>query len=137
MGQGAASAEQSRVAATLANWKRKLLDVSKRNRALNFRPTKVSTITIVEEQPAEVFRQLYLQDRQMRFRPAPAEPEPTLFAEAPALTQGQPEEPEEFGPAQDFIPYDSTSLGDQHTDDLLQTSAKAEELDKSLRRISD
>src|SRR5437868_15280686 len=67
--------EQARITATLENWKRKLLDVSKRNRALNFRPNKVTTITIMNEQPAEAFRQLYLRDRQMRFRPAPPKPE--------------------------------------------------------------
>ena len=43
----------NRLAATIANWKRKLLDLSRRNRALNFKPTKVSTIAIVDEQPAE------------------------------------------------------------------------------------
>src|SRR5690349_20558610 len=76
--------EQARITATLENWKRKLLDVSKRNRALNFRPNKVTTITIIDEQPAEVFRQLYLRDRQMRFRPAPPEPEAhTEMAAAP------------------------------------------------------
>lgn len=137
MGQGPIPAEHARIAATIANWKRKLLDVSKRNRALNFRPTKVSTITIVNEQPAEVFRQLYIQDRQMRFRPAPAEAEPTLLTDSTASAQRPPEEAEDAGPAQVFIPYDAANLGDQYTDDLLQTSARAEELDKSLRRISD
>ena len=51
----------NRLAATIANWKRKLLDLSRRNRALNFKPTKVSTIAIVDEQPAEVFRRMYLE----------------------------------------------------------------------------
>ena len=53
-------APDERVAASIENWKRKLLDLSKRNRALNFRMSKVSTIAIVDEQPAEVFRQLHL-----------------------------------------------------------------------------
>ena len=39
--------EDERVAATIGNWKRKLLDVSKRNRALNFKPNKVTTVTVV------------------------------------------------------------------------------------------
>src|SRR3982750_464328 len=74
------AADQARLAATIDNWKRRLLDTTKRNRALNFRPNKVTTITIVDEQPAEVFRQLYIQGQQMRFRPAPQEPEaPPLF----------------------------------------------------------
>ena len=52
-----------KLAATLNAWKRKLLDLSKRNRALNFKPTKVSTIAIVDRQPAGMFRVLYIGDR--------------------------------------------------------------------------
>src|SRR5919108_4781017 len=61
---------EERIAASLDAWKRKLIDISKRNRALNFRMTKVSTVAIVDEQPAEVFRHLYLQERTMKFRAA-------------------------------------------------------------------
>ena len=65
----AVSAElQQRIGASLANWKRKLLDLSRRNRALNFKPTKVSTITIVDEHPAEVFRHICLDEATMRFK---------------------------------------------------------------------
>jgi very-short-patch-repair endonuclease len=60
-----------RVIASIENWKRKLLDLTKRNRALNFRVNKVSTIVIVDEQPPEVFRQLYIQGQSMRFKAAP------------------------------------------------------------------
>src|SRR6267143_3861609 len=60
-----------RVKVSIENWKRKLLDLTKRNRALNFRMNKVSTIAIVDEQPAEVFRHLYIQERAMRFKAAP------------------------------------------------------------------
>src|SRR5258708_24391531 len=66
--QGSSAADRDRVKASIENWKRKLLDLSKRNRALNFKVNKVSTITIVDEQPAEVFRQLYLKEQSMRFR---------------------------------------------------------------------
>lgn len=65
------SSSYDRIKASLENWKRKLLDLSKRNRALNFKVNKVSTITIVDEQPAEVFRQLYLKEQSMRFRAVP------------------------------------------------------------------
>ena len=66
-----------RVTASIENWKRKLLDLTKRNRALNFKMSKVSTIAIVDERPAEVFRQLYLRERSMRFKAAP-EPDEQL-----------------------------------------------------------
>jgi hypothetical protein len=50
-------------------WRKRLLDLTKRNRALNFKPTKVSTVTIVDEQPVEVYRHLCIDGRPMRFRP--------------------------------------------------------------------
>jgi len=62
----------ARLSASLGNWKRKLLDLSRRNRALNFKPAKVSTVAIIDEQPAEVFRRLYLDEAAMRFKAAPA-----------------------------------------------------------------
>src|SRR6266404_6772456 len=65
------ASDNDRVKASIENWKRKLLDLTKRNRALNFKVNKVSTITIVDEQPAEVFRHLYIQERAMRFKAAP------------------------------------------------------------------
>src|SRR5687768_6343900 len=63
-----------RVAASIDAWKRKLLDLSKRNRALNFRATRVSTVSIVDEHPAEIFRTLYLDGREMRFAATEAPP---------------------------------------------------------------
>src|SRR5688500_20124754 len=62
--------DDARIAASIDNWKRKLLDLSKRNRALNFRLTRVSTVAMADEQPAEVFRRLYIQGKPMRFRAA-------------------------------------------------------------------
>src|SRR5215213_4435495 len=66
-----------RVSASIDAWKRRLLDLSKRNRALNFRATRVSTVAVVDERPAEIFRLLYLAEREMRFKgsePPPADP---------------------------------------------------------------
>src|ERR1044071_9269480 len=103
------AADKARLAATIDNWKRRLLDVTKRNRALNFRPNKVTSITVIDEQPAEVFRQLSLQGQQMRFRPAPQESTAPLFSgDAPAQEQAE-EVVDEFGLALDFVPYDATS----------------------------
>ncbi|MFL6334698.1 MAG: DUF4011 domain-containing protein [Pyrinomonadaceae bacterium] len=136
---GAGSADGARVAATVGNWKRKLLDVSMRNRALNFKPTKVSTVTITDELPAEVFRHLYLEDRQMRFRPGEAKrPKPEPAPAEPAPLYGRVEEaPEESAPAPDFVPYDTAALEERYTDDQLQTALAPEDLDRSLRRIAD
>lgn len=131
--------QEARIAATINNWKRKLLDISKRNRALSFRPTKVTTVRIVDEQPAEVFRQLYIQERAMRFHPAAIQtPQPaTLFAD-----QQSEDELQDIGAAAqsqelNFTPYATESLGAHHTDDALQTSLPAEKLDQALRRIDE
>jgi very-short-patch-repair endonuclease len=133
---GKGGTDEARVAATLGNWKRKLLDVSKRNRALNFKPTKASTVTVVDELAAEVFRQLYVRGRQMRFRPAP--PKAGGTPEASELPYEQPaEDAEESVTSSDFVLYDAAALADHHTDDVLQTSLQPEDLDRTLRRIAD
>jgi len=127
-----------RLSASIDAWKRKLLDLSKRNRALNFRATKVSTVAVVDERPAEIFRLLYMAEREMRFKAAevpPADPAapPTANPPDPAvdpdidLAATQPE----------FVPYDAATLDDRHTDEFLQTTAIPEALDRSLRRLDE
>jgi very-short-patch-repair endonuclease len=74
---------ERRLNASIDYWKRSLLDLTHRNRALNFKPARVSTIVIVDEQPAEVFRELCLNRRSMKFKPAP-EPDPAAAATASA-----------------------------------------------------
>jgi very-short-patch-repair endonuclease len=132
-----------RIAASIDAWKRKLLDLSKRNRALNFRPTKVSTVAIVDEHPAEIFRLLYLAEREMRFKAIESAP-----ADASATAVGAPADPSGSTPAVDgdeseiesqpeFVPYDAATLDDRHTDEFLQTTATPEALDRSLRRLDE
>src|SRR5688500_9586246 len=79
----------AKIAASADNWKRNLLDLTKRNRALNFRVNKVSTVAIVDEQPAEVFRQLYVREHAMKFKAAPEMALP-LTAPNPADEQQKP-----------------------------------------------
>jgi hypothetical protein len=121
-----------------------MVGLSGRNRALNFKPTKVSTITIVDEQPAEVFRYLYIQERPMRFKAAPDEDQPKASA---ARLLGKSSAPEaddlnEFEDESDaveayFVPYDPTALNERHQDGFLQTTATTDALDKSLRRMDE
>lgn len=127
--------QAQRIAATIAGWKSKLLDLSKRNRALNFKVQKVSTVTIVDEQPVEVFRLLCLNDKSLKFLPRIEEAEKP-DAESHIEANGvDGEELEGSILAPDFAPYEATSLTDRHTDDYLQTNALPEQLDKSLRRL--
>ena len=55
----------------LKRFQEKLLDLSKRNRLLNYRPMTASTVQIRDELPAEVFRLLLSSKRGIRFLPLP------------------------------------------------------------------
>jgi very-short-patch-repair endonuclease len=136
----------ARIAAAADQWKRKLLDLTKRNRALNFRPTRVSTVAVVDEHPAEVFRQLVVREATMRFKAAPERPAAAAATAAATETPsaapaGEPtaglEDDEAELPAQDFAPYDPAVLNERHTDDWLQTTLTPEALDRSLRRLDE
>jgi len=128
-----AAGSDERIRLTVDAWKRNLLDLSGRNRALNFKPTKVSTITIVDEQPAEVFRYLYIQEKPMRFKAAPEENRNNPPSGDPLSDF----EEESHAVEADFVPYDASELNERHQDGFLQTSATTEALDKSLRRIDE
>src|SRR5690349_1937646 len=128
-------AGDARLSASIDAWKRKLLDLSKRNRALNFRATKVSTGSIVDERPAEISRLLYLAEREMRFKavePPPAD----SAAQSPVATPAETED-EEAASQPEFVPYDAASLDDRNTDEYLQTTAIPDALDRSLRRLDE
>src|SRR5262245_35663139 len=131
------SSADGRLSSSIDAWKRKLLDLSKRNRALNFRATKVSTVAIVDEHPAEIFRLLYLAEREMRFKAA--EPAATDAGAATATgADGSPdEELDSAAPQSEFVPYDAAALDDRYTDEFLQTTATPEALDRSLRRLDE
>lgn len=129
---------ERRLDAAIDQWKRKLLDLTKRNRALNFKPTKVATITITGEQPAEVFRHLYIRQKPMRFGAVPERGgSPRATTTEVADVELDIEDTEEIVRSETFTPYDRSELKDQHTDDILQTNRTADRLDKSLRRLSE
>lgn len=125
------------VAASLDTWKRQLLDLTRRNRALNFRPLKVSTVAVVGEPPAEIYRLIHREEASMTFAAAP-----------PAA--GEPESQSSAGIDDDafafeehlvsgatFEPYSAQTLAATHIDRVLQTALDAEALDRSLRRIEE
>lgn len=59
------------VAASLETWTRQLLDLTRRNRALNFRPLTVSTVQVVGPPPAAVHHLVCEEERALTFAPAP------------------------------------------------------------------
>ena len=119
-----------KVSASIDAWKRKLLDLTKRNRLLNFKVNRVSTVTVMDEQPAEVFRRLYIAEAGMRFRAVPdKEEQPTvdLWDDTAADPVSSAE----------FKRYDTAALDDRFVDDWLQTNATKDNLDRSLRRLEE
>src|SRR5215203_111333 len=129
-----------RLSASIDAWKRRLLDLSKRNRALNFRATRVSTVAVVDEHPAELFRALYLSERELRFQASEqAVPEAAQVTDAGSVAASDAPDAETHPApaAPPFAPYDAATLDDRHTDDYLQTTATTEALDRSLRRLDE
>src|SRR6266480_189694 len=135
----------ARVAAALDHWKRRLLDLSKRNRALNFRPTKVSTVPVVDEQPAQVFSHLYIAREPMRFRARPepeepsdeAKPQQGGIAEQPGTEHDALEDLDVEAVSIPYVPYSQEDLEDRHLDDVLQTALEPDHLDRALRRLDE
>lgn len=123
--------QNERFTITINNWKGKLLDLSKRNRALNFKVNKVSTVTIVDEEPSQIFKMLCLQEKSLKFLPQITPDEKNDEAAV------DDDEAESNLPAPDFVPYETANLADRHTDEFLQTNSAPEKLDKSLRRLEE
>jgi len=110
----------------IKKWKDKLVDLSKRNRLLNFRPTKVTTIKIIDELPPEVLSTLAVQNEGMEFLPLDLE-EGELFKEDNANIE------KEF--SEEFQTYKKEELKDKHKDKYLQTDLTKDKLPKNLFRI--
>lgn len=130
----------TKLAQMVDGWKRRLLDLTRRNKALNFKPTRVSTIAVIDELPAEIFQQLVIKEGSMKFRPKHEDPPAEGATEPkPAITFDDDElEVDDIkGAGVDFVPYESSNLGERHRDDWLQTASTPIALDKSLRRIDE
>lgn len=105
----------------ISGWRNKLIDLSKRNRLLNFRTTTVSSLEIVDELPSEVYRSLVNQEKLFEFLPREGDDE------AQDTNQG------EFDV--DFIDYKIEELESKHTDLFLQTLLSEVHLLRNLTRI--
>jgi len=116
----------------LGSARQSLLDLTMRNRLLNFRPTKRSTVRVVDEIPAELYEILVLNERVMQFLPKPEtkegqESENDLELEGLTLEE-----------AKLLWEVDSPSeeIAKRHTDRFLQTSLESQVLQKQLFFIS-
>ena len=96
--------------------RQRLLDLTRRNRLLNYRPSKRRTIRVIDEIPKEIFDILVLQEKVMQFKPADKPTE--------ELSLLDDVEAELLPWLQDIDPTE------HHTDRLLQTELAREELQK-------
>ncbi len=101
----------------LGRWKQKLIDQTLHNPLLNFKPSKLTTISVVDEKPSEVFRTLQIQGKSMTFRPA---------AEGRSGVRH---------PSVEFSLHDQKPSNAGHFDLELQTGLTAETLNLHLLRI--
>lgn len=103
----------------LTNWKRQLIDLSRRNRLLNYRATSASTVEIVDEVPQQIFRQL-VGGEVFEFDPAPDDDDDS--------TAGPRRRVELTHRSEDELP-------EHHRDNRLQTRLASDRLSKNLLNI--
>ncbi|MGB7788650.1 DUF4011 domain-containing protein, partial [Methanoregula sp.] len=118
------------VSENIENTRKKLLDLTFRNKLLNFRPTKARTLRILGESPLDVYEYLVIKEKPMQFRATkpsepdnPPSPDPIpsenktgeLTAEPNISTIWQPitpEQPSQNHPADRYLdtPFDKETL---------------------------
>jgi len=108
----------------ITDWKNKLIDVSRRNRLLNFKPTKVTTIKILDKSPSDIFKSLVVNKESFHF--LPREKQLSIFDD-------ENEQIDEYDT--EFSEYKYDELEEKHTDLSLQTNLTQEKLQRNLKRI--
>ncbi len=118
----------------------RLLDLTMRNRLLNYRPTRLKTVHVVDEAPGEVFDILTLQEKTMTFRPNQEIPTPDSHNEEnqAELSFESEEEDSVAGESPEFFTPSETGgeIDTRHVGRFLQTDLKSEELKRRLLHIS-
>ncbi|PVD18073.1 hypothetical protein V512_014465 [Mesotoga sp. Brook.08.105.5.1] len=61
------------VSVKIDKWKKALLDLTMRNRLINFRTSKTSNLMLINPSSSEIFNKIVLQEKQMSFIPIPPE----------------------------------------------------------------
>ncbi len=117
--------------------RKNLLDLTMRNRLLNYRPTKKKTIRVVDGDLIEVFKRLVLQERTMEFRP---QKENQLSIKSKSLSsEGSTLDQEEYNSNSSSIwsmPDSLETPESRLTDRFLQTALDSERLDHKLLHVS-
>jgi len=115
----------------------KLLDLTMRNRLLNFRPSKARTIRVVGEIPREVYDRLVIQEKKMEFRPKSKNQDwkYVLFADDNKSNISTVDIDSNDATIYWEMPEQIKKVGRKHTNRFLQTTLKYEELHKKLKNI--
>jgi hypothetical protein len=126
-----ASGAAAKLAAKLRELQNQLLDLSRRNRLLNFHPGKgTSSLAVVDEVSSEVFRVLAVDRRAMQFL-AREEAPPEIAA---ALPRDDGDAEATAGIA--LAPLEAGTVADRHRDTQLQTPLTGEKLQTRLLRLA-
>ncbi|MDP6042572.1 MAG: DUF4011 domain-containing protein, partial [Candidatus Latescibacteria bacterium] len=116
----------SDIAKELEQARDRLLDLTMRNRMLNFRPTKLSTIRVVDERPCEIYERLVLKEHLMKFQAKPQEKRSPK-----GLSPGEPQGEQ----GDESWNFDTSKIPKGHTDRFLQTELTVSELERRLKSI--
>ncbi|MBR3627824.1 MAG: DUF4011 domain-containing protein [Elusimicrobia bacterium] len=120
----------SNIEKRIFKWKEKLIDLSKRNRLLNFKFSKSSTLRIIDEQPPEIYKALVQELHNLEFLPVKEN-----ISEEQKKSLEEINEDIEFK-VQEFKEYDIKQLSKKHSDKYLQTKLPVQDLNKVLSKIS-
>lgn len=139
--------EPSGITVSLDRIRKKLLDLSRRNRLLNYRAGGRS-LPVVDELPDEVFRMLATNEQTMYFAPLPEPDEGEEADNSPDLLTPLSDDPNSIGRNKPRIqngvrvenellnPHDTIEPEAKHKDQFLQTPLYARDMERRLKKIS-
>ena len=121
----------------LEDARQNLLDLTMRNRLLNFRPTKAKTIRIIDEIPTEIYDFLVLQEKVMEFLPnkknRKSDQDETKTDSIDEQSENEKLDLSEEDASKLWeLPLPDINVASRHTDRYLQTSYDSENLQKRL-----
>lgn len=118
-----------------------LLDLTMRNRLLNFRPSKARTLRVMDEIPREIYDILVLNEKAVEFLPRAKTTRASVSNDESLRSSPEPEEDSTSGltPAESSqlweLPPPGTQVEDRHVDRFLQTTLDSETLQRRLFQV--
>ena len=126
------AAVNAELSSRLRELQNQLLDLSRRNRLLNFRGDKgAASLRVIDEVPSEVYRTLVANRRAMRFLSREEAPK-----EIAASLNGSDDGSDGSDVGVSLPPLDGGTLAERHRDNWLQTALEGEKLQTRLTRLA-